>query len=70
VNSSKLASSSLASLEAMENDKEFAKVIEYIALLKNPERREEALQELSKKKDSFPRLAYYLWHSVGIVTIL
>jgi Uncharacterized protein involved in cell differentiation/sexual development len=54
----------------MENDKEFAKVIEYIALLKNPERREEALQELSKKKDSFPRLAYYLWHSVGIVTIL
>ena len=52
------------------NDKEFEKVIEYIANLKYPEKREEALQELSKKRESFPKLAVYLWHSVGTLAIL
>src|SRR5690349_13139101 len=57
------SSSSLNSLNSSfstdisENDKEFARVIEYIAMLKNTEKREEALQELSKKKESFPHLA-------------
>lgn len=52
------------------NEKEFEKIIEYIANLKYPEKREEALQELSKKRESFPKLAVYLWHSVGTLAIL
>lgn len=51
-------------------DREMDKVIEYIANLKYPEKREEALQELSKKRESFPNLAPYLWYSVGTVAIL
>jgi len=51
-------------------DREMEKVIEYIANLKYPEKREEALQELSKKRESFPNLAPYLWYSVGTVAIL
>lgn len=49
---------------------EFEKVVEYIANLKYPEKREEALQELSKKRETFPKLAIYLWHSVGTLAIL
>lgn len=52
------------------NGGEFEKVIEHIANLKYPEKREEALQELSKKRESFPKLAVYLWHSVGTLAIL
>ena len=51
-------------------DREMEKVIEYIANLKYSERREDALQELSKKRESFPNLAPYLWYSVGTVAIL
>lgn len=52
------------------NGSDFDKVIEHIANLKYPEKREEALQELSKKRESFPKLAVYLWHSVGTLAIL
>jgi len=38
--------------------------------LKYPDKREDALQELSKKRESFPNLAPYLWYSVGTVAIL
>ena len=51
-------------------DREMEKVVEYIANLKYPEKREDALQELSKKRESFPNLAPYLWYSVGTVAIL
>jgi CCR4-NOT transcription complex subunit 9 len=51
-------------------DKDFDKIVEHIANLKYPEKREEALQELSKKRDTFPKLAIYLWHSVGTLAIL
>lgn len=51
-------------------EKEFEKIVENIANLKNPEKREEALQELSKKREGFPALARLLWYSVGTVAIL
>jgi CCR4-NOT transcription complex subunit 9 len=38
--------------------------------LSNPEKREDALTELSKKKETFPNLALYLWNSVGTIAIL
>jgi len=46
------------------------KVIEHIYNLKYAEKREEALAELSKKRESFPNLAPYLWYSVGTLAIL
>jgi len=58
------------STDYSENDREFEKVIEHIANLKYPEKREEALGELSKKRESFQQLAVYLWHSVGTLAIL
>lgn len=38
--------------------------------LSNPERRESALLELSKKREGVPDLAPILWHSFGTVAIL
>ena len=35
-----------------------------------PQNRENALLELSKKRESFPELAPYLWHSVGTISAL
>lgn len=61
---------SILTPEYSENDREFEKVIEHIANLKYPEKREEALGELSKKRESFPQLAVYLWHSVGTLAVL
>ena len=38
--------------------------------LTNPQTRENALLELSKKRESFPELAPYLWHSFGTIAAL
>ena len=38
--------------------------------LTNPTSRENALLELSKKRESFPELAPYLWHSFGTISAL
>ncbi len=38
--------------------------------LTNPVTRENALLELSKKRESFPELAPYLWHSFGTISAL
>ncbi len=38
--------------------------------LTNPHSRENALLELSKKRESFPELAPYLWHSFGTISAL
>jgi CCR4-NOT transcription complex subunit 9 len=38
--------------------------------LTNPNTRENALLELSKKREHFPELAPYLWHSFGTVAAL
>lgn len=35
-----------------------------------PQNRERALLELSKKRESFPELAPYLWHSFGVISAL
>lgn len=38
--------------------------------LTNPAKKEMALLELSKKRESFPELAPFLWHSCGTVASL
>ena len=38
--------------------------------LTNPSTRENALLELSKKREAFPELAPYLWHSFGTIVAL
>lgn len=53
-----------------ESEKEYDKIVESIANLKYAEKREEALQDLSKKRETFNSLARLLWYSVGTVAIL
>lgn len=45
-------------------------VYKLVLELGNPDAREMALAELSKKRDSFPELAPLLWNSFGTMTIL
>jgi len=45
-------------------------IIEQITNLRYSEKREDALQELSKRRETFPRLAPLLWYSPGTVAIL
>ena len=49
---------------------ETTKIIEWVILLKDMNQRENALIELSKKRESFPDLAIYLWYSAGTVASL
>lgn len=42
----------------------------FVLDLTNPAARETGLAELSKKRESFPELAPYLWHSFGTVAAL
>jgi CCR4-NOT transcription complex subunit 9 len=49
---------------------ENAKIVEWVIELKDINLRENALAELSKKRESFPELAVYLWYSPGTVTSL
>eukprot|EP00741_Cyanophora_paradoxa_P008136 tig00001264_g7873.t1 len=51
---------------ASEKEKMFQLVLELI----NPEQRESALLELSKKREAFPDLAPILWHSFGTIAAL
>ncbi|WAQ94566.1 CNOT9-like protein [Mya arenaria] len=46
------------------------KVYQWIGELTSPDTRENALQELSKKRDVVPDLAPMLWHSFGTVAAL
>lgn len=46
------------------------KVVHHILNLRDPEKRETALSELSKKRENYPPLANLLWHSVGTIAIL
>ncbi len=41
------------------------RILEWIVQLMNPNSRESALLELSKKREQFPQLALILWHSFG-----
>lgn len=49
---------------------ETEKVFQWINELANPETRETALMELSKKRESVPDLAPMLWHSFGTIVAL
>ncbi|KIX93034.1 cell differentiation protein rcd1 [Fonsecaea multimorphosa CBS 102226] len=46
------------------------KVLQWVAELMDPNRREGALMELSKKREQVPELALVLWHSFGVMTSL
>lgn len=46
------------------------KVLQWVAELMEPTRREGALMELSKKREQVPELALVLWHSFGVMTSL
>lgn len=45
-------------------------IISYLNQIKDPDKREKALAELCKKRESFPSLAVYIWYSPGVVTSL
>lgn len=46
------------------------KVLQWVAELMDPARRESALMELSKKREQVPELALVIWHSFGVMTSL
>ena len=46
------------------------KVLQWVAQLMDPDSREAALMELSKKREQVPELALVLWHSFGVMTSL
>lgn len=47
---------------------ESRKVFIWVAELLDPNRRETALMELSKKREQVPELALVIWHSFGMCT--
>jgi len=49
---------------------EKAQIYAWISDLGNPEKREQALTELTKKRDSLPELAPLIWHSFGTISAL
>ncbi|OKL60225.1 hypothetical protein UA08_04619 [Talaromyces atroroseus] len=49
---------------------ESRKVFIWVAELLDPNRRETALMELSKKREQVPELALVIWHSFGVMTAL
>jgi len=53
-----------------EGDGVAANVEQLVLELTNPATRENALLELSKKRETFPDLAPYLWHSFGTISAL
>ncbi|KAL1964651.1 hypothetical protein VTN77DRAFT_6677 [Rasamsonia byssochlamydoides] len=46
------------------------RVFIWVAELLDPNRREQALMELSKKREQVPELALVIWHSFGVMTAL
>jgi CCR4-NOT transcription complex subunit 9 len=53
-----------------DNSDEIAHIIEWISQIKDENKREQALGELSRKRESFADLAIYLWFSTGTVFCL
>lgn len=45
-------------------------ITQFIKNLREPDKREEALNQLSRKRETFPDLPVLLWYSVGTITIL
>ncbi|RMD43323.1 hypothetical protein DV735_g1878, partial [Chaetothyriales sp. CBS 134920] len=74
------AQNSMASLSSMNEagspgadsqlSEENRRVLQWVADLMEPARRESALMELSKKREQVPELALVLWYSFGVMTSL
>ena len=58
------------SLIEVNYQEELKLITQYIKNLRDPEKREEALNQLSRKRETFPDLPVLLWYSVGTITIL
>jgi len=54
----------------MSQEKEIAHIYSLVLELTNPDKRESALLELSKKREAIPDLAPVLWHSFGTIACL
>jgi len=52
------------------SEKEIAHIYNLVLELTNPDKRESALLELSKKREAIPDLAPILWHSFGTIACL
>ncbi len=52
------------------NSEESSNIIEWVSQIKDEKKREQALAELSKKRESFAELALYIWYSPGTVSCL
>jgi CCR4-NOT transcription complex subunit 9 len=50
------------------NQEEINKIIEWVNQIKDETSREQALAELSRKRESFQDLALYIWYSPGVVS--
>ncbi len=50
------------------NQEEVVKIIEWVNQIKDEATREQALAELSRKRESFQDLALYIWYSPGVVS--
>ncbi|KAI1617077.1 cell differentiation family, Rcd1-like-domain-containing protein [Exophiala viscosa] len=64
------AAAAAAAAAQQQHYKENRKVLQWVAELMDPNRREGALMELSKKREQVPELALVLWHSFGVMTSL
>lgn len=56
--------------QSSSNQEEVTKIIDWVNQIKEETRREQALAELSKKRESFMDLALYIWYSPGVVSCL
>jgi CCR4-NOT transcription complex subunit 9 len=52
----------------LSNQEEIIKIIEWVKQIKDEITREQALAELSRKRESFQDLALYIWYSPGVVS--
>ena len=50
------------------NQDEVNKIIDWVNQIKDESTREQALAELSRKRESFQDLALFIWYSPGVVS--
>jgi len=56
--------------QVIQNQSGDGELLQYILDLLNHQTREEALMDLSKRRDSYPQLATILWFSTGVMSVL
>ena len=69
INNTSSQTSSLSSFSSY-NDEDEEKIFQLVNDLTNPDNRETALLELSKKREKVPDLAPILWYSIGTISAL